>query len=723
MTRRTGVLRAGMVALLALMAWLAPAAVAGAQDSGLSPGNTTDGWPPYGVDHIAEGGFGDDRNSYSWSMAWFKGKLYVGTARQQACFENLTIDFYLPVLEQYKNGAFPGVTCPPDPWDMDLRAEIWQYTPQTRTWKRVFRAPTVPNPDERGKRVGRDIAFRGMGIYRDAKGRQALYALGVTADEVLPELRRKYPPRLMMSTDGVHWTGVPARGALIRNPFGTARVIGFRSVKVLHGRMYVTLTGGLTGDGEVYEVTRPWDPQRARFRQITPSNLMVFEIETYKGALYAGTGSRDAGYGVYKTMSRRAPYTWTPVIPEGAGRGSRITSVVSMHRYRGELYVGSSGWYNDDIPQSELIRIDRAGRWDVVVGNPREVGGELKAPISGIGDGFNSIFQAHFWRMGSQDGALYLGTNDWSWMLQLSADYPTVYPLLLWEFGFDVWRSCDGANWEPVTRTAFNANMANFGARNLIPTPLGLFVGSANHAQGTSVWLDRQLPCAGAAASGAGTAKAAPAAPARVFAAAQQDANVVSWTHVAGARSYEVQRAQDVPVAFSFRTPPAGAHGLHADTDVPQVVAPGAPDSTAFRGATMGDFKTIGTTTGAGFVDRTRRPGARYAYRVVADGAAGASAGSTVQVVPDLRPAVSWADVQRAATRAAGRQGATSGLRSAAAGLRARSFKDASAAGRAQQAAVLGHVERAAPSSSRLADLAWRLGEQLRLHDAAGGPA
>src|SRR3954468_19039775 len=108
--------------------------------------------PPAGVDHIAHGGFGDYRNSYSWSMGWFKGKLYVGTARQQACFENLTIDYYLPVLEQYKNGAFPGVTCPADPWDMDLRAEIWEYTPQTRTWKRVFRSSTVANPEAAGKR-------------------------------------------------------------------------------------------------------------------------------------------------------------------------------------------------------------------------------------------------------------------------------------------------------------------------------------------------------------------------------------------------------------------------------------------------------------------------------------------------------------------------------------------------------------------------------------------
>ena len=28
---------------------------------------------------IAAGGFGDRHNSYAWSMAWYRGQLYVGT--------------------------------------------------------------------------------------------------------------------------------------------------------------------------------------------------------------------------------------------------------------------------------------------------------------------------------------------------------------------------------------------------------------------------------------------------------------------------------------------------------------------------------------------------------------------------------------------------------------------------------------------------------------------
>ena len=35
-----------------------------------------------------------------------------------------------------------------------------------------------------------------------------------------------------------------------------------------------------------------------------------------------------------------------------------------MHVFKGWLYVGASGWYNqEEDPVSEIIRIDRAGDW------------------------------------------------------------------------------------------------------------------------------------------------------------------------------------------------------------------------------------------------------------------------------------------------------------------------------------------------------------------------
>ena len=35
-------------------------------------------------------GFSDSHNTWSWSMSWFKGKLYVGTGREIACVTQAT---------------------------------------------------------------------------------------------------------------------------------------------------------------------------------------------------------------------------------------------------------------------------------------------------------------------------------------------------------------------------------------------------------------------------------------------------------------------------------------------------------------------------------------------------------------------------------------------------------------------------------------------------------
>src|SRR5262245_14573174 len=67
---------------------------------------------PRHVKLIARNGFGDDRNSYAWSMARFKGKLYVGTGRMIACVENQTVDFFLRVSQRYVTEPYPGATCP-----------------------------------------------------------------------------------------------------------------------------------------------------------------------------------------------------------------------------------------------------------------------------------------------------------------------------------------------------------------------------------------------------------------------------------------------------------------------------------------------------------------------------------------------------------------------------------------------------------------------------------
>jgi hypothetical protein len=438
---------------------------------------------------IAKGGFGQRQNSYAWSMAWFKGALYVGTARDAACVERATIAFYYPWGSYYTTHPDNGVSCPPSIDDADLRAEIWRYTPRNGRWTLVYRSPTVPNPEAPGRRIARDIGYRGMVVFRDG-GRSALFVGGLTADEFIPELAKRFPPRILVTTDGKHFDAVKGSPGVIHDTLGPRRPIGFRAMTVFDGRLYVTASRSLTGDGVVLRVDNPGGTS-PRFTQVSPSRLSVFELATLDGHLYAGTGDSENGYGVWRTDGGRA-LRWQPVITDGAGRGATVTSVVSMATYRGDLYVGASGWGSSAFPSSELIRIAPSGTWDVVVGNARSVDGIVKAPLSGLGDGFGNPFNNHFWRMEVDRGALLLGTNDWSWSLN---GLPGVSPLVSSEFGFDLYGTCDGNDWWVATRDGFGRPW-DFGVRTMVSSPVGLFLGTTNLIQGTTIRRTQMAPCA-----------------------------------------------------------------------------------------------------------------------------------------------------------------------------------------------------------------------------------
>jgi hypothetical protein len=459
-----------------------------------APAARGDQLPPAAA--IARDGFGDARNSYAWSMAWFKGALYVGTARSAMCVENATIAYYLPDAGFYRREPVPGVTCPPTIHQADLRAEIWRYEPGAGRWTRVYRAPRVPNPRARGRLVARDIGYRGMLVRTERGGRKALYVAALSPGEFIPELRRPRPPRILRTADGEQFRALRARPPVIRTYLGPYRPVGFRALASIGRSLYVTASAGLTGDGVVLRVRHPGG-RSPSFDQVSPPELAVFELAAFGGHLYAGTGDRGSGYGVWHADPDR-PRRWRPVVVDGAGRGSTITSVVSMAPYRGRLYVGANGWLNSTFPSSELIRVARDGRWEVVVGNPRRAAdGVLRSPLSGLPDGFGNAFNHHLWRMQAFRGALLLGTNDWSWSLR---GVPGIPDQLRSEFGFDLYGTCDGSHWWAATRDGFGGD-DDFGVRTMATSRAGLFIGTTNHVRGTSIYRSRARPCAGATAS------------------------------------------------------------------------------------------------------------------------------------------------------------------------------------------------------------------------------
>ena len=674
-----------------------------------------------GIWPIAQNGFGERENSYAWSMGWFNGKLYVGTGRDVLCVENETNQYFVPLEKRYTTNPAVGVRCPADPYDMDLRAQIWQYTPKTDKWRMVFRAPTERNPFEKHKRVSSDIAFRDMHAFAPPGRRTALYAAGVSADEYLPPLLKSHPPQILRSYDGVHWTALHLPRVVVHYPGGSVRPMGFRSFVVWKNHLFVTATPDLTGDGALFEIRRPWS-NHPGLVQVSPPNLDIFEVTTFNGNLYLGCGSASSGYSVWVTNELHRPFT--PIVTGGAGRGREVTSVVSMHAYRGVLYVGASGWYQGTLPVSEMIAINRNGEWALVVGNPRKVaGGMMEYPISGLEDGFDSQFNAHFWRMAVQSGGMYVGTNSWSYSLRSFHSLTFLSDLLAGDQGFQLWATCDGEDFFRVTRDAFGHSEFNFGARTLQPDgPEGqdLYIGSANHSQGTMVVDDREPAC-----SSMVNAPRRLAAPKAMIADTVPKGTLLSWKPERSAVRYEVLAAPEVAVTVYLQGPPTGPNGYPFEGATPTVTEPETPGSQPFTISLPGTFEPVGTTASPYFL--SRRHG-HYVYEVVARSASGeASQPSNVQIGPAPEPPATFAALKDtlSTTTAGGR-----GAHTARAGGRSHGLSLLQAARsawqRGERSAALRYVRRLQAGGSgrdaEVAALATRLERRILYAGVAGGP-
>lgn len=367
----------------------------------------------------------------------------------------------------------------------------------------------------------------------------------------------------------------------------------------------------MTGDGYVLEATTPALGNSA-FRQVTASSVLVYELNVFNGFLYIGAGDKTNGYSVWKTdATGAAPYALTPVVTNGAGRGGAMASVVSMHVFNDRLYVGAAAWYPTLDLTCEMIRINTDDSWDVVVGDPRLTSSGLKFPISGFPDGFGNPWNAHIWRIADHQGALYAGTNDDSGGL---AGIPVVnlVPALLDQYGFDLFSSADGRYWTEITQNGFGSP-DDFGCRSITSTPVGLFLGSTNYAQGTGVWLGTP-----AATPAIAPIRASVAPPARLSIEPTGTATVVSWAPAPGASSYQVFRADY------------------------------QRDARARRAVwSRGPARAVATTAEPYFRDTTAAPGTRSLYYVQATGRNGRSSGpSNAAITSFMAPAPTFASTE-----------------------------------------------------------------------------
>ena len=621
-------------------------------------------------------GFGDRHNSWSWSMQWWNGKLYVGANRAEECFSQASLAYNFPELFKYPP-TDPDIECTDSPQDLLLQAEIWRWTPETETWERVFQSPNdVEIPGYPGKYVARDIGFRGMTLFTEADGTEALYVSGVTSrmyNKGIP------PPRILRSTDGATFEPVPQDPGTFLGDLETLDGIdmnSFRSVTAYNGRLYA-MVGRIRGDGVLLEGENPAGGND-NFRLVSPPGLRAFEILPFNGFLYVATYDPVEGYSVLKTdATGTPPYTFTPVVTDG-GFASPLYSrgALSMHIFEGRLYVGT------DRP-AEVIRINPDDSWDLIVGTPRETPDGMKSPLSGFGPGFDYGMNAHIWRMQGHEGWLYVGTCDQSTAWK---EVPFINDIFEPYMGFDLFTTPDGEHFTMITRTGFDHKL-DYGVRTFASTPYGLFLGTSNEYYGTRVFRGvhgevhtiyfplvqksgGSLATSTAPSPHSGLRLSAGLSPVEVMARARQsgpgpsviqapshssdfvkpperleveskdDAVVLSWELPSGAARFHIYRSDFTSLRQAQDT---SNHQLQIPDLDPDVWIPGP-------------FVEIGPTDQLFFVDTTVLTDQHYYhYYVLAEDARGnISQPSNLVRVPSLRPVVTFDSLRNSIAEWAG---------------------------------------------------------------------
>ena len=578
---------------------------------------------------VAQEGFGDQQNSAAWSMQWWREKLYVGTVRSWICWGRAALHDIFPFLPYPPRDPDRDFDCTENPLDLPVQAEIWCYTPETETWERVYQSPKdTPIPKDPAKLVARDVGFRGMTVFTEPDGTEALYVLGVnsrawtgTEDEEVP------CPRILRTTDGVNFEAIPPDPALPPCVEGyDGDVAGYRSTAIYKGRLFITV-GTSGGSGVLLESDNP-SAGKDSFRPVTPDGMLVWEVIPFNGYLYVGTIDIKEGYGIYKTTAEgEPPYEFIPVVTQGGYLPKHPSmAVVSMFVFKNRLYAGT------DKPV-ELIRINPDDTWDLIVGKPRATPDGMKVPLSGFDSGFDWPLNRHLWRMQEHEGVLYAGTFDQSTWLR---NFPIIGKLVERKMGFDLYASLDGIHWTPITTNAFGDKF-QWGLRTFASTPHGLFFGTYNFGGGLQIWKGTKEMADDSLGLGS-----PPTPAARLEAEKKHGAVVLSWSGKPDSRRFRI-----------FRSTLKGASKV-----LPKKIAKKLPDmimdeiryelpSIREDLYVPGPFIEIASTDQFFYVDTNTKNDQKYHYYVVAEDATGeVSTPSNLVRVPSLAPVVTFYRVQ-----------------------------------------------------------------------------
>jgi hypothetical protein len=433
-------------------------------------GETADRW-----EQVVGGGLGDRQNSTVWSMVWWKDRLYIGTLRSFICWRAAIWENNLPNPPYYPPSD-AAADCPPDLADIPLRAEIWQYNPGRDSWKRVYRSPqNVPIPGRPGKFIARDTGYRGMLVFPEPDGTESLYVMGVSPREVYGNSIELPPPRILRTIDGTNFEEVPQKAGTF---LGDLEYTSLRSGTIYKNKMYIS-NGSARGEGILIESANPKRGNN-KFRPVMDPDTIIWDAIVFNDYLYVAVADQVNGFSLLKTDAEgEPPYEFKKVIVEGGYLSSPSASIVSLHVFNNQLYAGT-------YAPAELYRISGDDSWELLIGKGRQTPRGWVYPLSGLEAGFGWPYNIQIYRMHDYNGELYLGTLDTS--REVTQLFPGLDPRLSWQYGFDLYKSKDGVNFEAVTITGLDESF-QVAVRTFSTTPYGLFMGTGSYWYGFDIWL------------------------------------------------------------------------------------------------------------------------------------------------------------------------------------------------------------------------------------------
>ncbi|HCB15020.1 MAG TPA: hypothetical protein DEP36_15850 [Gammaproteobacteria bacterium] len=306
--------------------------------------------------------------------------------------------------------------------------------------------------------------------------------LGWRALAVLPSTKQPAPalyalrfslraPALLYSEEGAHFTEIASSPDTDGSPFINLRSFSGQIFAISARAAHTGRNGPL-----IWVSTGPcaqsWHPAcTPGFGN--PENRTIDGLHVFNGQLYAVAGNPTNGFQLWKTMARgQPPFTWEPVLAEGAQRYTLNPHVEALTVFKDMLYLGTRSPHPDPrwefaTSGAEVIRVLANGHWELVTGTPRFSPVGLQIPLSAQGPGFSGHRNRRVSRLMGTPNALYAALDHYEDPVNAN---PTSEPV-----NFQLWKSQDGEEWEVVTSDSFGQPAATR-LRVLQPTPHGLAV-------------------------------------------------------------------------------------------------------------------------------------------------------------------------------------------------------------------------------------------------------